>query len=159
MKTSKNQRMGRRERIGFLVADIAAMIIFSTAMCMFIEIFIAKLTLFQSITARIAAIPVNLITGRPYGWFRDRLFTTLGIDRTSTWKMILGDTVAFVIFQVPLYVIVLLLAEANWSQIAISSAFMTAAFSLAGRPYGIFLDFCRRLTERLILAWFPGEQK
>lgn len=151
MKTGSGPGSERRERICFLVADIGAMIIFSTAMCMFIEIFIARLTFFQSVTARIAAIPVNLITGRPYGWFRDKLFAVLGIDGTSPWKMILGDTAAFVMFQVPLYVIVLLLAEASWSQIAISSAFMTAAFSLAGRPYGIFLDFCRRMARKLIL--------
>lgn len=151
MKTDSGPGSERRERICFLVADIGAMIIFSTAMCMFIEIFIARLTFFQSVTARIAAIPVNLITGRPYGWFRDKLFAALGIDGTSPWKMILGDTAAFVMFQVPLYVIVLLLAEASWGQIAISSAFMTAAFSLAGRPYGIFLDFCRRMARKLII--------
>jgi hypothetical protein len=138
-----------KERICFLIADVSAMVLFSTALCMGIEIFIAKLTFFQSVTARIAAIPVNLVTGRPYGLFRDRLFLALGIDGTKPWKMILGDTLAFVIFQVPLYVIVLLCAGATWKQIFLSSAFMSVVFSLAGRPYGIFLEFCRRIAGNL----------
>lgn len=65
-------RSAREEnRLILAVADIAAMIIFSTALCMMIEVFIAKLTVFQSMRARMAAIPVNLITGRPYGIFLD----------------------------------------------------------------------------------------
>ncbi len=157
MKSTDGPGADRKRQICLLVADIGAMIIFSTALCMFIEIFIAKLTLMQSFTARIAAVPVNLVTGRPYGWFRDRLFATLGIDRSNPLKMILGDTVAFVVFQVPLYVVVLLLADASWRQIAVSSAFMTAVFSLAGRPYGVFMDFCRRQAEKIILGLFPAE--
>ncbi len=140
----------RQEKLILAVADITAMIIFSTVLCMTIEIFIAGLTVFQSIQARLAAIPVNLVTGRPYGWFRDRLFVLLSIDRSSPLKMILGDTLAFVIFQVPLYVIVLLFAGATWKQIAISSVFMSLIFSLARRPYGIFLDQCRSLSFRIV---------
>lgn len=135
-----------RNRIIMAVADIAAMIIFSTALCMMIEVFIAKLTVSQSLQARMAAIPVNLVTGRPYGWFRDKLFAFLEIDQSRPLKMIFGDTLAFVILQVPLYVIVLLFAGATWRQIAVSSVFMTLIFSLAGRPYGIFLDWCRSLA-------------
>ncbi|NLO56108.1 MAG: L-alanine exporter AlaE [Thermovirga sp.] len=149
---TENTGMGRfaEDRLVVAMADITAMMIFSTALCMMIEIFIARLTFFQSVQARIAAIPVNLITGRPYGWFRDRLFNFLGIDRTVPLKMIAGDTLAFVIFQVPLYVVVLLFAGATWSQIAVSSVFMSLIFSLAGRPYGIFLDFCRGLFLRIL---------
>lgn len=140
----------RRKRLGLIAADITAMIIFSTVLCMLIEIFIAGLTVFQSLQARAAAVPVNLVTGRPYGWFRDRLFLFLKIDRSRRLMMILGDTLAFVVFQVPLYILVLLFAGATWYQIAVSSAFMSLTFSLAGRPYGIFLDFCRNLAGRFL---------
>lgn len=135
-----------RRRICFLLADIAAMIVFSTSLCMAIEIFVAGLSFVQSLMARAAAVPVNLVTGRPYGWFRDRLFLALGIDGTDRWKLVFGDTLAFVVFQVPLYVVVLLSAGATWKQIAVSSLSMSLVFSLAGRPYGIFLDFCRRIA-------------
>lgn len=140
----------KRKQISFLIADITAMILFSTGLCMIIEICIAGLTFFQSVGARIAAVPVNLITGRPYGWFRDKLFLTLGIDRSSPLKLFLGDTLAFVVFQVPLYVLVLLFAGATWKQIAVTSLSASLVFSLTGRPYGIFLDFCRRIAVKLI---------
>jgi len=52
----------------------------------------------------------------------------------------------------PLYVIVLLFAGATWKQIAVSSAFMSLIFSLAGRPYGIFLDLCRNLARRVLMS-------
>ena len=139
----------KKGRYRIIIADITAMIIFSTALCMSIEVFIAGLTVFQSIQARIAAVPVNLVTGRPYGCFRDRLFVFLGIDRSCFIKMVFGDTLSFVMFQLPLYVIVLLFAGATWTQIGISSVFMSLVFSIAGRPYGIFLDFCRRIAARL----------
>ena len=115
-----------------------------------IEIFIAGMTPFQSLQARLAAIPVNLLTGRPYGCFRDRLFAFFSIDAAKPIRAFFGDTLAFVIFQVPLYVIVLLTAGATWRQIALSSFFMSLIFSLVGRPYGIFLDFCRKKTDRLL---------
>ncbi|MDO9514992.1 MAG: L-alanine exporter AlaE [Syntrophales bacterium] len=140
----------RRERLGLIAADITAMIIFSTVLCMLIEIFIAGLTVFQSLQARAAAVPVNLVTGRPYGWFRDRLFVILRIDRSNRLMMIFGDTLAFVVFQVPLYVVVLLFAGATWSQITVSSLFMSLAFMVTGRPYGIFLDLCRNMAGKFL---------
>ena len=132
-------------RASLLVADIFAMIAFSTALCMGIELFLAGMTLAQSVSARIAAVPVNLLTGRPYGWFRDWLFRLLRIDRSNRWRVVMGDTLAFVAFQVPLYVVVLLMADASWRQIAVSTASITVLFTLAGRPYGAFMDFCRRV--------------
>ncbi|MEA4882041.1 MAG: L-alanine exporter AlaE [Synergistaceae bacterium] len=136
--------------MSLFIADIMAMIFFSAVLCMGIEIFIAGMTPFQSLQARLAAIPVNLLTGRPYGVFRDRLFAFFSIDATKPVRAFFGDTLAFVIFQVPLYVIVLLTAGATWRQIALSTVFMSLIFSLAGRPYGIFLELCRKGADRLM---------
>ena len=141
---------GRKKRISLFIADIVAMIFFSAVLCMGIEIFIAKMTPLQSLQARLAAIPVNLLTGRPYGCFRDRLFAFFSIDASRPVRAFFGDTLAFVIFQVPLYVIVLLTAGATWRQIALSTVFMSLIFSLAGRPYGIFLELCRKGADRLL---------
>lgn len=139
---------GDRDRLVMMAADIIAMTIFSFVLCLFIEVFIAGLSILQSLQARAAAIPVNLLTGRPYGCFRDWLFRRLRIERKTPLRAVIGDTLAFVVFQVPLYVLVLLFAGATWKQIFISSLFMTTIFSLAGRPYGLFLDLCRGLARR-----------
>ena len=145
-----SETLGKKKRISLFIADIMAMIFFSAVLCMGIEIFIAGMTPFQSLQARLAAIPVNLLTGRPYGVFRDRLFSFFSIDATKPVRAFFGDTLAFVIFQVPLYVIVLLTAGATWRQIALSTVFMSLIFSLAGRPYGIFLELCRKGADRLL---------
>jgi hypothetical protein len=133
-----------------LAADTFAMIVFSTVMCMGIEVLVAGMTIIQSLVARAAAVPTNLLTGRPYGCYRDMLFRKLNLHGGGFLQTAFGDTVAFVSFQLPLYVFVLLLAHASARQILISGAMMTLVFSLAGRPYGIFMDHCRRM----ILTFF-----
>lgn len=150
MAKNPSVTQGRKKRLSLFIADITAMIFFSAGLCMGIEIFIAGMTPFQSLSARLAAIPVNLLTGRPYGCFRDRLFAFFSIDAAKPVRAFFGDTLAFVIFQVPLYVIVLLAAGATWRQIALSTVFMSLIFSLAGRPYGIFLELCRKGADRLL---------
>ena len=95
---------------------------------------------------RLTAIPAMLLTGRPYGLWRDMIFRRTGaldfgpIARTQT------DTLAFLTFQVPVYAAILLFAGASPLQIlaAISSALILMI--LLGRPYGIYLDACRRLA-------------
>ncbi len=135
-----------------LIADTLAMILFSLALGMFVEVVVSGLTVFQSLTARAASIPVNLITGRPYGWFRDRLFGLIGLRKDNFLQAALGDTISFALFQMPLYVVVLLLAGASRAQIASSVASFTLLVACSGRIYGVFLDFCRSLVLRL----YPG---
>ena len=52
-------------RTPILIADTLAMILFSLVLGMFVEVVISGLTVVQSLTARAASVPVNLLTGRP----------------------------------------------------------------------------------------------
>lgn len=132
--------------IRFLVADTLALMVFSVALGMFIEVVVSGMTIGQSLTARAAAIPINIIFGRPYGRFRDWLFRLLKLDKGRLLQAAAGDTLAFVLFQIPLYVVVLTLAGANWRQIVTSAATFSLFVAASGRIYGVFLDFCRRLV-------------
>ena len=61
------------------------------------------------------------------------------------WVKRVADPLAYVTFQSPVYVLILLSVGADWHQIlaAVSS---NAVISLVmGAAYGYFLDFCRRL--------------
>jgi hypothetical protein len=127
-----------------LAADIFAMVTFSTALGMAIEIGMAGMELSQSVQARLLAIPVNLATGRPYGIFRDWWFRRLGVSASRPFETALADTAAFVLFQIPLYAGVLALSGAKPVQMAIACASMSAIFAGSGRPYGLYLDSCRR---------------
>lgn len=136
--------MGSIPRWKLFLADTLSMTVFSTVLCMSIEIGLAGLTFGQSLTARFAAVPTNLLTGRAYGLYRDGLFRILRTRPDSWFQAALTDTVSFLTFQVPLYGIVLMIAGASLKQMALSAGGMTVIFALAGRPYGIFLQGCRK---------------
>lgn len=125
-------------------ADIFAMVTFSSVLGMMIEIGFAEMTVLQSLQARVLAVPVNLLTGRPYGIFRDWLFRRFNISARSRLQTAIGDTVAFVLFQIPLYAAVLTLSGAGPRQVAIACASMSLIFAGTGRPYGLYLEACRR---------------
>ena len=129
-----------------VAADVFAMITFSTALGMGIEILVSGMSFDQSIHARLMAIPVNLLTGRPYGVFRDWLFRRLNVQPGRPLQKALVDTLAFVLFQIPLYAAVLVASGATPSQILKACAAMSGFFTLSGRPYGVFLDLCRRIV-------------
>ena len=127
------------------LADTFALAVFSTLAGMFVEVIIAGLTLAQSIQVRIAAVPVTLITARPYGLFRDWVFSASGADEGRPVRRTLADMGAFVGFQLPIYTTILLLAGADLMQIVKACGTTTVILAISGRPYGLFLDFARRL--------------
>ena len=128
-----------------LFADTFAMIAFSTVVGMVIEILISGMTLGQSVQTRLTAIPVNLLTARPYGMFRDWVFRLMRAHEGGKVRKGIADTMAFVLFQAPLYVAILTISGANVRQIATACGTITILSAFMGRPYGIFLDFSRWL--------------
>ena len=127
------------------LADTFALVAFSTVAGMFVELVIAQMTLTQSVRARVTAIPITLATARPYGVFRDWVFRLTGANTGGEVRRALADIGAFVAFQVPVYAAVLLLAGANLRQVAVACATATVILAISGRPYGLFLELCRRL--------------
>lgn len=127
------------------IADTFAMITFSTVVGMVIEILISGMTLGQSIQARLTAIPLNFITARPYGIFRDWIFRMTGANESGQIRKGFADIMAFVLFQVPLYATILFTSGANLKQIITACSTVSILFVFMGRPYGAFLDFSRWL--------------
>lgn len=136
-----------RERWRLLVVDTAAMIVFCTVTGMMVEVGISGLTWTQSAQARLAAIPLNLLTARPYGVYRDWLFHKLGAHQGGRLRVTGVDVLCFVTFQVPVYAAVLLAAGATLQQLVASCTTMTLLSAFMGRPYGAFLELCRRLGK------------
>jgi hypothetical protein len=130
----------------FLV-DTFVMILFSTIFGMFTETLIAGMTLAQSLQSRITAVPVNLLTARPYGIFRDWIFYKAKSSEKDSLKNTAVDIVSFVSFQVPIYAIILIMSGANTNQSIISCSTITLFSVFIGRPYGICLDFFRKIFK------------
>ena len=129
-----------------VVADTAALVIFSTIVGGVVELVIADLSVEQVVGTRLSALPIILLVGRPYGIYRDWVFKILKTAEANRFKAILADTIANVSFQTPLYVIVLALNGASQQQILLAAGALLLISTVSGRPYGLFLMWVRRLV-------------
>lgn len=111
----------------------------------FVEIVVAGLEPSQSMSIRLAAVPVLLITGRPYGIYRDKLFQRVGHHPVRPLESLLIDSFANATFQVPLYVGLLAWGGASSHQMLVAATTILVVASISGRPYGVFLRYCRLL--------------
>ncbi|EGK18992.1 hypothetical protein SFVA6_3547 [Shigella flexneri VA-6] len=97
----------------------------------------------QSFYSRLVAIPVNILIAWPYGMYRD-LFMRAA---RKGWIKNLADILAYVTFQSPVYVAILLVVGADWHQIMAAVSSNIVVSMLMGAVYGYFLDYCRRLFK------------
>ena len=116
-----------QSRLRHAVADTFAMVVYCTVVNMMIEIFLSGMSFEQSLSSRLVAIPVNIIIAVPYGFYRDFAMRQARRVSTSGWMKNIADVVAYVTFQSPVYVAILLVSM------------------MMGAAYGYFLDYCRRL--------------
>lgn len=125
----------------FLV-DTLATVVFFTVVAAFTELMVAGLEPVQVLIARAVTIPVMVVTGRPYGAWRDRVLRRLR-PRGRAGR-IAADTLAFLSFQVPVYIAVLALAGAEAGEIAVAVGVALGFMLASARPFGLFLEAMRR---------------
>ncbi len=127
----------------FFIIDNAAMLMFATVTGFIIETQIAGMSVDQSIAARIAAIPLNLATGRPYAVYRDWVLARLTLH--TPFEIFVAESLVFTFFQIPLYLVVLTLAGVDSEKMLAASLSKIVLLGGLGRGYGIFLDYFRSL--------------
>ena len=88
---------------------------------------------------------MNIIIAVPYGFYRDFAMRQARRISASGWMKNIADVVAYVTFQSPVYVAILLVVGADWHQIAAAVSSNIVVSMMMGAAYGYFLDFCRRL--------------
>lgn len=126
-----------------LLLDVFAMNSFSWAIAIPIEVVLAGMSWQEHLKVRLMAVIFNTMIARPFGLYRNWVTNRFG--GRGALKAYLVDTFVFLSFQFPLYLGNMLLSGASWMEIATASAtFMLIAGSL-GRPYGIYLDWLRRI--------------
>jgi hypothetical protein len=133
--------------------DTLATVSFWTPVAMAQEVFVAGLTVPQSLKVRGISIAVNLAVARPYGIYRDMLFRLLRTDTSSSQnKRYWTDYIAFSSFWTPVYIGMLAVAGSDHHQIAkaVGSGLISNLFT--GRPFGAYFDFVRRKAG-LKAAW------
>ncbi|MGI2025903.1 L-alanine exporter AlaE [Endozoicomonas acroporae] len=125
-----------------MLADTFAMITFGIVVGMSVEL-LAGLSFEQSLQSRLMSVPVNLLTARAYGLYRDWLIRRGRFIGNGFMQMTLLDALAFLSFQIPLYALLLLSTGVNLEQLLVACAGQIGAMLIMGRPYGIYLQLCR----------------
>ena len=136
-----------QSRLRHAVADTFAMVVYCSVVNMLIEIFLSGMTFEQSLSSRLVAIPVNIMIAWPYGTYRDAVMRLARRISPAGWVKNLADVLAYVTFQSPVYVVILLTVGADWHQIAAAVSSNIVVSMLMGAVYGYFLDYCRRLFK------------
>lgn len=126
------------------LADTLALLIFFTLTGVLNERFVAGMPWSDVLEARAIGAPLMVLTARPYGLWRDWLVGRLA--GTTRRGRTLSDAAALMIFQVPLYALVILLGGAEGWQVARGCLGAAALMLALGRPYGLWLD--------LVRSWF-----
>ena len=125
-------------------ADTIAMVLFSIAIGMCIELGIAQMTLAQSLRSRGMSIPLNILTGGLNGWYCDWWVTTVfRVKPGMRIRLAMAEIVAFATFQIPIYICVLLVSGANWQQILVACSSTIPIIVVMGKPYGWMLRCTR----------------
>ncbi|MCW7554852.1 L-alanine exporter AlaE [Endozoicomonas gorgoniicola] len=125
------------------LADTLALISFTVVTGMFIEIAIVGMAVKQSIISRLMCQPLNISLGRLYGIYRDFIIRKLCGNNHSAIKEALGDIIAYLTFQLPPYIGILVVVGMDFNGIITASISQTAALVILGGPYGRWLSFVR----------------
>ena len=126
------------------IIDTIGTVVFFTIVAGLTELFIAGMEPNQVLIARLITIPVMVLTGRPYGLWRDWIFARF---TPQGWLLsIATDILAFLTFQVPVYVTTLLIAGASLKEIQVAVSAAIIFMILLSRPFGLFLDALRKWT-------------
>lgn len=131
------------------LVDTLAGLLFFTVVAGFSEFVIAGLSWQQVLVSRLTTVPVLFVTGWPYGLWRDRLLIRLWASGRGQMRDLVVDTIAFVSFQVPVYIGILFLVGAEPDEMFRALGSAIVLMIALSRPYGLFLDCFRRWARQI----------
>ena len=126
------------------IIDTLTTIVFFTTLAALTELYIGGMEPSEVLKTRVIMVPIMLLTGRPYGAWRDWFFATT--KPTISWSKTLIDGLAFLTFQLPVYALTLWIAGAAWGEILTLLASTAVIMLIISRPFGLVLEAVRSLT-------------
>lgn len=129
------------------LADTLALMSFTIVTGMFIEVVIVQMTIQQSLMSRLLCQPINILTGRLYGRYRDSVLRAIPFHGPGWLISAVGDVLAYISFQLPLYIAILLIIGMDLPSIATAATTQTLALFVLGAPYGVWLTKVRRWVK------------
>jgi hypothetical protein len=123
------------------VIDTVASVVFFTLIAAATELFIAGMAWREVLVTRLIMVPVMVLTGRPYGIWRDWCFKIT--KPAAYWLETLTDCLAFMTFQLPIYAATLAIAGASGEEILTLLLAASGIMLIISRPFGLYLDGVR----------------
>ncbi|MDE1865832.1 MAG: L-alanine exporter AlaE [Candidatus Micrarchaeota archaeon] len=140
-------------RVYSYLVDTLATISFWTPVAMTQEVLIAGMTVEQSLKVRGISFVVSMVTARPYGIYRNKVFKLLRTtEESGQVKRYWTDYLAFSSFWAPLYAGMLAAGGGDHNQVIKASVACLFANTVTGRPFGAYFDWVRRKAG-LRAAW------
>ena len=124
------------------IADTLALVIFFTITSGLNERFIAGMSWNEVLVSRAIGAPLMVLTARPYGLWRDWFMKRT--HPSSKWGELTMDSLALLIFQLPIYIAIIVAGGASGSAILKGAAGFAVLLLILGRPYGVWLDVIRK---------------
>jgi hypothetical protein len=126
------------------LVDTLSTILFFTTLAALTELYVAGMEPTDVLKTRLIMVPLMILTGRPYGVWRDWFFA--GTKPTVSWSKSLIDGLAFLTFQLPIYGLTLWIAGADFDEVSTLLGSTAVLMLIVSRPFGLFLQAMRKLA-------------
>jgi hypothetical protein len=126
------------------LVDTLSTILFFTILAALTELYVAGMEPTDVLKTRLIMVPLMILTGRPYGVWRDWFFA--GTKPTVSWSKSLIDGLAFLTFQLPIYGLTLWIAGADFDEVSTLLGSTAVLMLIVSRPFGLFLQAMRKLA-------------
>ena len=127
------------------LVDTLSTILFFTILATLTELYVAGMEPTDVLKTRLIMVPLMILTGRPYGVWRDWFFA--GTKPTVSWSKSLIDGLAFLTFQLPIYGLTLWITGADFDEISTLLGSTAVLMLIVSRPFGLFLQAMRKLAD------------
>ena len=127
------------------LVDTLSTIMFFTILAALTELYVAGMESADVLKTRLIMVPLMILTGRPYGVWRDWFFA--GTKPTVSWSKSLIDGLAFLTFQLPIYGLTLWIAGADFDEVSTLLGSTAVLMLIVSRPFGLFLQAMRKLAD------------
>lgn len=109
------------------------------------------------VASRASATAMNLVTGGPYGWWREQAYrATKTTKESGKVRKTIVDLLAFNTFQVPVYTTAVTIGsfisnllqgevKLDWNKVQDGATYLATISPIIGPTMGFYLDYFRRL--------------
>jgi hypothetical protein len=125
--------------------DALALNLFVILTAFMVEVVFSGIAFHIFLQGRLIIIIPNMIVVTPYNITRKWIGFKIRKWKSDRLHQITRDTIVFIIYRVPLLFLVLVFLGAPTSNVIKSCVVATLISGFTGRPYGIFLDWMRRM--------------